>query len=642
MPDIIKVNTDDKLRTLLTDVLPYELPLWFSNFTMYQRFNTSAHLKEYEKISGLQSINNTATYIPLNYQVSRGGERTPRLISIMHPFAQLQVCEFYSEYDELIKYYCTKSKYSLRHPYRKTIKFFGKAQHGSKLSDGVENVDEERIVSSSYFKYKKYPFLYRFFESYEYHKLEKNFHSMLQVDVAKCFPSIYTHSIGWAIKNKRLAKAKPFGSFDGAFDNLMQLLNYRETNGIIIGPEVSRIFAEIILQKIDLNLIKIMDKNKFSVSKDYNFRRYVDDYFVFYRSEEVKVAFVKALESALLEYKLYLNEAKTTIVSRPFATNISLAKHALKHTVDEYYSSRYKEKNTNSESIFELKKPSPKANKTITEIKMSLANYNVEYNSISNYLFSAITKRMITYLSKIKEVVAKEEYHLNWLLVDLDVLFFVHAMDIRIRPTDRLARVIYTLLEIVSNWPENYKEIISKKIFDHVKQAINIFINHANDMIGLETLNLLIILTMLPSKYQLSENKLKEYFGSLDTNSVTNDFYFRWITFMLYVGDRVEYQELRDLFIAKAHDYLLTCEDMFIDAEYFMFYFDYLACPYIEDSEKKDILEKVKGRTKFKSPWKVKQNTFNVLLNKDFIVSWRDPEYLKNSLEKKEYIFSYN
>jgi len=161
-------------------------------------------------------------------------------------------------------------------------------------------------------------------------------------------------------------------------------------------------------------------------------------------------------------------------------------------------------------------------------------------------------------------------------------------------------------------------------------------------MIGLETLNLLIILTMLPSKYQLSENKLKEYFGSLDTNSVTNDFYFRWITFMLYVGDRVEYQELRDLFIAKAHDYLLTCEDMFIDAEYFMFYFDYLACPYIEDSEKKDILEKVKGRTKFKSPWKVKQNTFNVLLNKDFIVSWRDPEYLKNSLEKKEYIFSYN
>lgn len=53
MPDIIKVDTNDKLRTLLTDVLPYELPLWFSNFTMYQRFRTPAHARVYEVISGL-------------------------------------------------------------------------------------------------------------------------------------------------------------------------------------------------------------------------------------------------------------------------------------------------------------------------------------------------------------------------------------------------------------------------------------------------------------------------------------------------------------------------------------------------------------------------------------------------------------
>lgn len=45
---------------------------------------------------------------------------------------------------------------------------------------------------------------------------------------------------------------------------------------------------------------------------------------------------------------------------------------------------------------------------------------------------------------------------------------------------------------------------------------------------------------------------------------------------------------------------------------------------------------------------KQKQVEFNVnkqsqiVLNKDFIVSWRDPKYLKNSLKKKEYIFPYN
>lgn len=315
MPDIIKVNTNDKLRTLLTDVLPYELPLWFSNFTMYQRFSTPAHANAYRNISGLDFENKAGVYIPLEYYVSRGGDKSPRAISIMHPAAQLKVCDFYHEYDELIKYYCTKSKHSLRHPYRKSTKFYGKTQDGSKLTGGVENVDEERIVSTSYFKYKKYPFLYRFFESYEYHKLEKQFHSMLQVDVSKCFPSIYTHSIGWAVKNKRLAKVNPkaHGNFDGEFDSLMQLTNYRETNGIIIGPEVSRIFAEIILQKIDLNLVDKMTQNKYQISRDYDFRRYVDDFFVFFRSEDVKSAFIKALELSLLEYKMYLNEAKTTI-----------------------------------------------------------------------------------------------------------------------------------------------------------------------------------------------------------------------------------------------------------------------------------------------------------------------------------------
>lgn len=645
MPDIIKVNTNDKLRTLLTDVLPYELPLWFSNFTMYQRFSNPAHVNAYKSISGLDFESQSGVYIPLDYFIYRGGNKTRRTISIMHPVAQLKVCDFYHKYDDLIEYYCTKSKHSLRHPYRKSTKFYGKAQEGSRLTDGVEGADEERIVSSSYFKYKKHPFLYRFFESYDYHKLEKQFHSMLQVDVSKCFPSIYTHSICWAIKNKRLAKAKPraYGDFDGEFDNLMQLTNYRETNGIIIGPEVSRIFAEIILQRIDLNLIDKMIKNNYQISKDYDFRRYVDDYFVFFRSEEVKTAFIKALESSLSEYKMYLNEAKTTIASRPFATDISLAKHALNHAVAEYYSSRYKEKDT--DLIVQLRNPSYKGNKTIAEIKMALANYKVEYNSISNYLFSAVTKRTLSYLSKIAEVDKKEEFHLNWLLVDLDVLFFIHAMDIRIRPTDRLARLIYDLLKKTSDWPENHQEIIHKKIFDHVKQAINIFINHSNDMIGLETLNLLIILTMLPSKYQIPDNKLKEYFGRLEKNSETNDFYFRWITFMLYIEDKTEYQQLRCELIEAASNYLLNNDDMFISSEYFMFYFDYLACPYIDKSARQNMMEEVKKITLDgkKKPVQFNVNTQSkIVLNKDFIVSWSDPEYLKNSLEKKEYTFSYN
>lgn len=645
MPNIIKVDTNDKLRVLLTDVLPYELPLWFTNYNMYQGFKNPTQLSAYQAISGLNFDNNHGVYIPLDYHISRGGHHTPRTLSIMHPAAQLKVCNFYNEYDTLIEYYCTKSKYSLRHPYRISTKFYGKTQAGSKVAQGVEAIDEERIVSSSYFKYKKYPFLYRFFESYEYHKLEKQFHSMLQVDVSKCFPSIYTHSLGWAVKNKKLAKSKSVGSFDQAFDSLMQLTNYRETNGIIVGPEVSRIFAEIILQKIDLNLVEKMTEQNLQISKDYDFRRYVDDYFIFFRSENTRVTIIKTLEKCLLEYKMYLNEAKTTISSRPFATPISLAKHALKQTISKCLTTRYKNGETTPDSITQLSRPDSKANKIISEIKMALATYKAEYTSVSNYLFSAVSKRLTAYLSLISTIESKKEYHLNWLLVDLDIIFFIHAMDIRIRPTDRLARTINDIINETNSWQTEYQEIIHKKIFDHVKQAINIFINSAKDVEGLETLNLLIILTMLPDNYQLNENKFEEYLNRLRESSNTKDFYFRWITSLLYIKDKQEYSSLRTNLVNEAKSYFLTHDLMFIDSEYFMFYFDYLACPYIDILDRKNTMKKVKDIT---LNHKQKPVTFNVqtqsqqVLSKDFIVSWRNPNYLQNSLEKREYLFPYN
>ena len=171
MLNIIKVDPNDKFRTLLTEVLPYELPIWFTNYNLYIRFKENLNI--YRTVSGLPE--GSSKLIPLNYNISRGDSSSPRTLSIMHPFAQLKVCDFYDQNSILIEYFCTKSQYSLRYPYRISTKFYGKTQKGSKVSHGVESVYEERIVSSSYFKYKKYPFLYRFFESYEYHRLEKKF-----------------------------------------------------------------------------------------------------------------------------------------------------------------------------------------------------------------------------------------------------------------------------------------------------------------------------------------------------------------------------------------------------------------------------------------------------------------------------------
>lgn len=114
---------------------------------------------------------------------------------------------------------------------------------------------------------------------------------------------------------------------------------------------------------------------------------------------------------------------------------------------------------------------------------------------------------------------------------------------------------------------------------------------------------------------------------------------------MLYIERKPEYKQLRDKLIKAADNYLLNSDDMFIASEYFMFYFDYLACPHIDEPVRKNMIVAVKNKTLNSQQKLVEFNVdtqSQIVLNKDFIVSWRDPEYLKNSLEKKEYIFSYN
>lgn len=649
MSNKIKVNLSDKYRVLLTEVLPYELPLWFTNFNFYKICKDENKIQKYRVFSG--QFEKKSVFIPLDYRISRGDSLSARQLSIMHPLAQIKVCDFYEKYDELIKYYCSKSNHSLRYPYRKSRQFYGKTEIASKVNLNLEIDGYESKVSSSYFKYKTFAFLYKFFENYEHHKLEKRFSFMLQVDIAKCFPSIYTHSLGWATKSKRQVKEdlkKSKGSFDAEFDSLMQMTNYKETNGIIVGPEISRIFAEIILQRIDLNIVSEMDVLKHIEGKDYQFKRYVDDYFVFYNSKDVQKDFFKSLEKSLLEYKLYLNEAKTEEFKRPFVTNISLAKHSLRNSLRDFYSKRYRiiddqGEQASSTEIIECRSASRMANKAIAEIKFSFSNYNVSYQSVSNYLMSSISKNINKYVEILKKVEIEnvDMGKINWLLVDLDILFFIHAMDIRVRPTDRMAKIIVGLINEVGFIPEGFKKLIFQKIFDQVRLSINLVSAEPKNINGVETLNLLLILTRLPTDYLLPSDILRKYYSSICSSkeiSQESGFYFVWITFMLYISKYSNYEDLKLELLNDAHNFLKGHPDNFISTEFFLFYFDFIACPQVPDSLKSDLVEFIKNKTQLR--FEINE-ALDYLKNNDFITSWRDPNYLINSLEKKEFTFSY-
>jgi hypothetical protein len=127
-------------------------------------------------------------------------------------------------------------------------------------------------------------------------------------DIKNFYPSIYSHSIPWALIGIEEAKKKRNRNFwFNQIDQKIRRTNRCETNGIPIGPATSNIIAEIILSKIDESLQDKYDRHI----------RYVDDYTSFHETKESAENFIIALENHLAEYKLIISINKTEILEQP-------------------------------------------------------------------------------------------------------------------------------------------------------------------------------------------------------------------------------------------------------------------------------------------------------------------------------------
>jgi hypothetical protein len=129
--------------------------------------------------------------------------------------------------------------------------------HQLKLGAAGVDLDSEHFLRrhpTSFFAYTGYRRLHKFFDSEEFLGLERRFPILWMLDISNCFGSIYSHSVSWAMKSKDVVKQHIDASthtFGGEIDCEMRDANWAETNGILVGPELSRIFAEIILQDAD-------------------------------------------------------------------------------------------------------------------------------------------------------------------------------------------------------------------------------------------------------------------------------------------------------------------------------------------------------------------------------------------------------
>ena len=149
---------------------------------------------------------------------------------------------------------------------------------------------------------------------------KKSSHVLVRADLSSCFPSIYSHSISWALVGKKFAK-QSYSNKDAWYNKLdlnCSDMHNGETHGILIGPHVSNLLSEIILTVID----------KILYNKGYRYIRNIDDYECYVYSYEEAQKFLKDLESTLYEFDLHLNHKKTKIIDLPVGMD-AVWKHQL-------------------------------------------------------------------------------------------------------------------------------------------------------------------------------------------------------------------------------------------------------------------------------------------------------------------------
>ena len=672
-----------KERVLFSDILPYELPFIFSNRYFYRflvkngihfesdkivwnsdvpegALNVLSFILDIEiaemKAKGYvkcdaQEIKKFQT-IPFTYRILHKPTKS-RELAVIHPRNQILMVDFYDKYKSLMLYYCGLDKYSLRYPNKVACYFFYRDKLHKTLigrkTDSLELFFNEYENLRTFFSYKRYNNIYKFYEDYRYQRAEKKFTYLLKFDVQSCFDSIYTHSIAWATcGGKDIYKSNFNGddhTFGSKWDRQMQLMNYNETNGIVIGPEFSRIFAEVILQHVDCYVSSSLQNDNLFWERDYVCYRYVDDYFFFYNDEACRKKAMELFDEKLREFKLSVSAEKTHEYLRPFVTDISRAKLRIDALIDDelhYHSVQIPiVENDDDEDVQNEEIDNGKIDRTLVydaiqnqdrlylnsrrfnqAFKAILVESNVDAKDVINYTLSRIGNKLNSDIKKfdksfrtLSRVLYESDYALLFSSIKnakrkkermiisffeelLDVTFFLYSSNKRVNTTLKVINILNSIIIHIDNsyqvkdkdvvkYSDSARDVVFKKIQDEISLVLKTTCVDPNTQ--LETLYFLIINKQLRSKYHFSEEELSQYLKRLSSEGVHNA--LTVIILLYYYGNEKRYVGLKEELIQKIREMYNSVPEKLRRkrSELSILTLDLLTCPYLTYQNKKEI-----------------------------------------------------
>ena len=616
-------------RALLTDVMPYETPIRFSNWGSYNFLRKKSEL-EIDPLLKLVFTKRKFS-IPFSFKIKKDLVGT-RSLQLVHPNCSESIADLYAKFDTMIARTCSKSRFSLRAPHSVSTYFLTKGDR-QEYSQYLEKMSESDVYGASYFSYKTFTHLHNFFDSPEFANLEKKYSKMAHFDIMKFFPSIYTHTISWAVRGKGetkrlLSTRRNDISFTASFDRLMQYMNYNEKNGIPIGPELSRIFSEVIMQRIDCSVEKGMSKEPHPYQHDVDYRccRYIDDFYLFFDDDRVHEKFTEILKDELEQYRFYINQEKLKISSRPFITEVSKRKIEVSSCINALYRS--------------IKNKRWKAEKNaIEKLRVIASNIGDDYYALTNVFLSAILRKC----KSVAHAIDDKNVLTSGLLVFLGVAFHWFRLDMRVNGSYKIGKLVGLLMDISKGLAAPDRIQIYNKIYTEISEAI---IQASQQGRIIEALNLAIVAKDLGPEYRLHLSvleKLSRASHKLYVEDETDRERMSYFSIVALLYCSSSDKDLKPIFDTALNESkkLLKKLNPTSHAEAAYLFVDLLKCPHLAANEKIELAKSVLQQNgTAMSNSKILQS-LKVIESQSWYFDWDPKNLTQRLLKKKNFIPTY-
>lgn len=338
-------------------------------------------------------------------------------------------------------------------------------------------------------------------------------------DISNCFPSIYSHSISWALVGKAVAKSKskPADKFEwfNLIDFYTRNLKYGETNGVLIGPHSSNLISEIILVSVDHELTK----------QGFKYIRNIDDYTCYVETFEEADNFFLCLSEELKKYELALNNKKSKITPLPQAS----VKNWVTKLNHFNFTNTYKVGFKDAIRVKELK--------GFIDFAIELMLSEDSDAAILNYAIKIISNKHLD--SNAKDYFIKQIHHLVLLYPYLINLLESKVFEPHSIHKDTIKKIAQDIYQY--GIKRKQYEACSYAIYWAIKYDFDIDITTNKDE-SISSLDCIFLtISFLYDKKRFRKSYLKEY-KDFSKTLKTNDFDRYW----LYVYETLPWSELTD------------------------------------------------------------------------------------------------